>query len=109
MLTLGARSERGEFVSQKCAQLRDLLGWELNRRVVGDDRFLDELDAQRALFAAVRALLPADADEVGVDAASALCVVDDQPAPTCAADAALTTPVWCATAARSTPANTRRS
>ena len=89
MLTLGAGAELGEFVSEECAQLRDLLGWELNRRVVGDDGFLDELDAQRALFAAVGALFPADADEVGVDAAPALCVVDDQPAPTCAADAAL--------------------
>ena len=46
--------------------------WELDGGVVGGDGFFDVFDAERALSAAVRVLLAADADEVGVGAARPL-------------------------------------
>ncbi|HEV7942449.1 MAG TPA: hypothetical protein VGP17_06560 [Solirubrobacteraceae bacterium] len=82
---LAVKPQHRQFFFEEGPDRRQLVRRKLHGRVVAGNGVLNLLDAQRPELAVGPFLLTADADEVGVDAAAAFGVADDQPAAALAA------------------------
>ncbi len=85
-LFVGALPEACDLIQQEVGDCLQLLFGEPDGRVVLGDGLLDELDALCPLGTALTILLPADTDEVGLNASPAPGVIDDQSSAAAAAE-----------------------
>ncbi|HTW43117.1 MAG TPA: hypothetical protein VMD79_12450 [Solirubrobacteraceae bacterium] len=85
LFLLGVQAQVRHFFFEEGSDLDQLVLWQLDRRVVVSDSLLNQIDLERPLTATVLVLLPTNADEIGIDTAPSLGVVDDQATATGAA------------------------